>query len=82
VADLQSYTTRRITGVLGLSLVKRCRSFESILKDCVANLVKRHIVIGYSMKEKMTVLVYAGYGNRYSWSAIRITLSYDSFVRR
>jgi hypothetical protein len=32
------------------------------------------------MKEKMTVFVYAGYGNRYRWSAIRITLGYDRSV--
>jgi hypothetical protein len=83
VADLESYTTRSISGVLGLSLVRRCRSFESVLKDCIANLVKRHIVIGHSIKEKMTVLVqYAGYGNRYRLSAIRIALGYDRFVRQ
>ena len=46
--------------------------FESILKDCTANIFKRHIVIGYSKKEKMNLLVYARYGNRYGWLALSI----------
>lgn len=50
VAGLRSYITRSINGVLRLSLVQRCRSFESILKDCVANTAKLHILIGHNKK--------------------------------
>jgi len=48
----------------------------------MANIVKSHVVIAYSKKEKMTLLVRAGYGNRYRWLATRITPSYERFVRK